>query len=198
MGCVDFVSTQHIINLNTNKMNFSQLQRGCEIYILFKSALTNDADPTIRVEAGTVETAPVVPFGAYYYPIDISVRVGGNVIPYQGLPANAESAKVTSRITGENVVVVCSKDALNKEVQDLRQEAINNINAFEFNKRRLDDCDRLLKQLNPELAEKERNEEEMLTMRQQLSDMQKQMQKQEEINTQLLSMLKEKNESKSK
>lgn len=170
-------------------IQFQNLRQGSQVFILHKSA-------SPFVEAGTVESIANMPMLGYYpnlpmMPLDMTVRVGEKVTPYQKLPANAEAVDVVEQTSGETVTVACSKEAINAEVQNLRQKSIEAINSVEYHKQRINVCETLLKQLNPEQAEKEAQQEEMRTMKEQMSAMQKQMEQQAEINRQLLARLQE-------
>lgn len=168
---------------------FTNLRQGSSIYILHKST-------TPFVDVGTVETVNNMPMLGYYpnmpaMPVDITVRVGEKVTTYQKLPANAEAVDVMEQTSGETVTIACSKDAISAEVQHLRQKSIETINSVDYHKQRITVCDTLLKQLNPEQAEKEAQQAELHSMKEQMLAMQKQMQQQAEINRQLLAQLKE-------
>lgn len=148
---------------------FSNLRQGSQLYILHKCASTP------FIEMGSVESTSNVMMGYYpslpNMPINISVRVGDKTTPYQGLPANAEVADVTNNATGETITIACTKEALNAEVQAMRQKSIDTINSVEYHKQRVGVCDMLLQQLNPEQAEKAQREKEMSEMRVQMAQM---------------------------
>lgn len=176
---------------------FANLRQGSQLYVLHKCASTP------FIEMGSVESTSNVMMGYYpslpNMPINISVRVGDKVTPYQNLPANAEVADVTNNATGETITIACTKDALNTEVQAMRQKSIDSINSVEYHRQRISTCDALLQQLNPEQAEKAQREQEMQNMKSEMQEMRRQMAEQAEINKMLLAQLKgEKTSSKTK
>lgn len=128
-------------------------------------------------------------------PINISIRVGDKVTQYQNLPPTAEVADVTNGSTGETVTLACSKEAVNAEVQGMKQKSIEAINSVEYHKQRISACDMLLQQLNPEQAEKAQRDQELKTMRADMVAMRKQIEEQSEINKMLLAQLRGENTS---
>lgn len=150
---------------------FANLKQGSQMYILHP----NVAVPF--VEVGTVETiSNAIPM-VYYpnlptYPMDMTVKVGDKSIPLQRLPTNAESATVTAS-DGESIIIACSKDAINNEVEMMKQKSIEVVNSVEYHKQRIVACDNLIKQLNPEVAEKEAQAKEINDLKAQLSEMNK-------------------------
>lgn len=147
---------------------FSNLRQGSQIYLLHKSA------PTPFIEVGSVESTSNVMVGYYptmpNMPVNISVRVAEKVTPYQNLPPNADIADTTNN-TGETITLACSKEALNTEIQALKQKSIDTINSVDWHKQRIIACDNLLQQLNPEQAEKAKRDQEMEAMRKQMEQM---------------------------
>lgn len=148
---------------------FSQLKQGNQLFILHSES----AIPF--VEIGIVETVNN-PFTMVYYPnmpmypIDITVKVADKTIPLQRIPTNAESASVTSK-DGETVIIACSKEAINNEIEMMKQKSMEVVNSVEFHKNRIGVCDNLYKQLNPEVAEKEAQAKEINDLKAQLSEM---------------------------
>lgn len=131
---------------------------------------------TPYVEIGTIESITNIPM-MYYpnmtaFPIDVSVRVGDKVITYQQIPANMDFAEVTDKSTGDQVFISCSKDSLNAELQSMRQKSIDAINSVEYHKQRIKSIDSLVGRLNPEIAEKQQQAQEISDLKNQLASMQ--------------------------
>lgn len=171
---------------------FANLRQGSQLYIIHKST------PTPFVEVGSIESTSNVLMGYYpsmpNMPINISVRIGDKTTPYQNLPPNADVAEATNSTTGETVCIVCSKDALNLELQAMKQESIDHINAVPFHEQRKKSIEALIIQLNPEAREKAQREQEMAEMRNQISqmaDMQSQIKQMSQTIVQLTNQLKE-------
>lgn len=142
------------------------------IYILYKEAVP-------RIEIGTITqvSQPV-----YKYPamgvqygqqqqeqvVDIFANVGGAQRQFQQLPANKESANFVS---GGTVFVTVSRDAMNAEISTLRNESVGIINRVEEERQKIVKYDEILMQLNPEVAEKQRQEQEIATLKGQMASM---------------------------
>lgn len=164
-------------------IQFQNLRQGSQVFILHKGL-----NPFYEV--GTVENIPTLQTMSYYQnlpmlPLDISVRVGEKVIPYQHIPPTAESAKVTSQLSGEEVCVACSKEAVSAEVEMLIRQSVDTINSVEAHKQRIETCKNLLNQLNPEKLKEAQQTQEIEALKGQLADMKDMVEK----------LLKEKNVS---
>lgn len=151
---------------------FSNLRQGNKLYILHKANRP-------FIEVGTVDSVNTFPVLGYYpgmpsMPIDISVRVGDKVTPYQHLPATMETADVIEKTTGEQVTIICTKEAANAEINALRQASIDIINSVDSHKLRIEACDALLTQLNPEDAEKAAQLAELNTLKAQMAELMEQ------------------------
>ncbi len=139
------------------------------IYILYKEAVP-------RVEIGTITQVtqptykfPSAPqFGQMQEQIvDVYASVGGAQRQFQQLPANKESADFG---TG-NVFVTISREAMNAEISNLKNEAIGIINRVDEERKKIAKYDEILMQLNPEFAEKQRQEQEISSLKNQMATM---------------------------
>lgn len=149
---------------------FSNLTRGSQLHILHKSA-------TPYIEIGTVESTNSTPMMVYYpnmpqLPMELSVRVGEKITTYQQIPAGADSAEVTERTTGEQVIIACTKDAVNTELQAMKRESIDTINSVPYHQQRVKAIDTLIGQLNPEIVEKQQQAQEIIELKAQVTEMQ--------------------------
>lgn len=153
--------------------------------------LVHTSKAELHIEVATVETTNAMMFGMYpmNFPLELSVRVGNKVIPYKGINGSSESAKATEQTTGEEIIIACSKDAVNAEINRLKQEAMNNLNMTEFYRQRIVSCENMRLTINPEEAQKAQQKAEIESMRSQMESMRKQMAEQMEINKKLLAKL---------
>lgn len=156
-------------------IQFQNLRQGSQVYILHKGLQP-------YYEVGTVESIPSLQTMSYYQnlpmmPLDLSVRVGEKVIPYQHIPPTAESAKVTSQLSGEEVCVACSKEAISAEVEMLIHQSVDAINSVDAHKQRIETCKNMLNQLNPEQRQKAQQAQEIESLKGQLADMKEMMEK---------------------
>ena len=104
--------------------------------------------------------------------VDVVVRVNDNNVTFQKLPANQEIADF-----GMNgaIVVATSKEAMNAELSSLRQKSVDIINSVDFHRSVIEGCDKTLRSLNPEYAEKQQQQEEITVLKQNMEEMRQNM-----------------------
>lgn len=145
-------------------MAFSNLRSGNQLYILHK-----DSVPTIEI-GKVISISQVSPkYGNVYSPemvVDISANVNGQPTNFQKLPALGDIADF-----GNNIVLSCNKDAMSSEVTSMKQRSVDLINSVELHQNIIKGCDEILTQLNPEIKEKQRQEEENKALRDELNQL---------------------------
>ena len=133
-------------------MAFQNLRNNHQIYILHK-----DANPILEIGKITNVSVPVPKYGntSMYNDLvlDITADVEGKSTNFQKLPATSEIADF-----GNNIVVAVSKEAMNSEVMSMKQ-------------RYLEGCHEILQELNPEIAEKQRQEQENKAVREEINSL---------------------------
>ena len=146
-------------------MAFQNLRNNHQIYILHK-----DAAPTLEIGKITHISVPVPKYGtnSMYNDLvlDITVEVEGKTTNFQKLPATSEIADF-----GNNVVVATSKDAMSNEVTSLKQRSLDILNSVEQHQSIILGCDEILQVLNPEIAEKQRQEQENKALREEINSL---------------------------
>lgn len=153
---------------------FQSLRPSNQFYILHK-----DAVPYLEVGSVTSVSAPMPKFQfpqTFGQPqemvVDVVVRVNDNNATFQKLPANQEIADFG---TNGAIVVATSKEAMNAELSSLRQKSIDIINSVNFHKSVIDGCDKVLRELNPEYAEKQQQMEKISTLERSIDEMRQNM-----------------------
>uniref|UniRef100_A0AAU8AWA4 Uncharacterized protein n=1 Tax=Dulem virus 40 TaxID=3145758 RepID=A0AAU8AWA4_9CAUD len=148
---------------------FSSARVNQPIYILYKEAM-----PRLEVGSITQVTQPVykypgaIPYGQMQEQVvDIYATVSGAQRQFLQLPANKDSEKYPSM----NAFVTISRDAMNAEIGSLKNESVGIINRFEEEKQKIVKYDEILMQLNPEYAEKQRQEQEIATLKNQVAQL---------------------------
>lgn len=146
-------------------MAFQNLRNNHQIYILHK-----DAIPSLEIGKIVNISVPVPKYGnnSMYNDLvlDITADVEGRATNFQKLPANSEIADF-----GNNVVVATSKDAMNSEVMSMKQRSLDILNSIEQHQSIIKGCDEILKILNPEIVEKQRQEEENKALREEINSL---------------------------
>ena len=146
-------------------MAFQNLRNNHQIYILYK-----DAVPTLEIGKVTGVSVPVPKYGntSMYNDLvlDITADVEGRTTNFQKLPANGEIADF-----GNNIVVAVSKEAMNSEVTSMKQRSLDILNSIEQHQSIIQGCDEILQVLNPEIAEKQRQEQENKALREEINSL---------------------------
>lgn len=144
-------------------MSFQNLRNNHQLYILYKENIP-------RLEIGKILqiSLPVPKYGNMYSDLvlDITVDVKGNAVNFQKLPANAEIADF-----GSDVVIAISKEAMSNEVMSMKQKSEDIINSIEQHHSIIQGCDEILQTLNPEIAEKQKQEQENKALREEINSL---------------------------
>ena len=98
--------------------------------------------------------------------LDITVDVEGKITNFQKLPANTEIADF-----GNNIVIATSKEAMNSELISMKQRSLDIIGSVELHQSVVQGCDEILQQINPEIAEKQRQEQENKQLREEINSL---------------------------
>ena len=148
---------------------FSNLRTNSQLYILHR-------DTTPYIEIGQVvsvsQPRPRFQTNSYITPqeqvVDVVVSINGNNITLQSLPANLDVAD-QGTING-SLFISTSRDAMNTEINSMRQKSLDIINSIDTHKRIIQDCELLLQRLNPEFAEQKQQKQELDTLKTQVSE----------------------------
>ena len=118
--------------------------------------------------------------------VDVVVCINGQNTTFQNLPAGMDIADFGQN---GNIVVSCSRDAMNNEVASMKQKSIDIINSMDFHNSVIAGCDKMLTLLNPEFAEKQRQEQEISSLKGQMAEMSKNMSDLMDLNKRLMEQL---------
>lgn len=149
---------------------FSNLRPNSQIYILHR-------DATPYIEIGSVvsvsQPQPRYQQNNFLAPqelvVDITVSINGSNVTLQKLPANLDVAD-QGTVNG-SLFISTSKDAMNTEVNAMRQKSLDIINSIDYHKKVIQDCEILLQRLNPEFAEQKQQKQEIDMLKTQMSEM---------------------------
>lgn len=170
---------------------FQSLRNNQQFYIL-----TKGATPRLDVGIVTAVSAPQMKFPSMpqglgsqpEYVVDVTVTVNGATQQYQRLPANKEIADFGDGFG--NIVVSTSRDAMNNEIATLRNRSEDHIKRVDEEKQKIIAYESILQQLNPEYAEKQKQEAEIMSLKNQVAAMAQSNANLEQMMSQLLSELK--------
>ena len=148
----------------------SNLRTSSQIYILHR-----DTSPYIEVGqvVSVSQPRPRYQTSNFMAPqeqvVDVVVGINGNNITLQSLPANLDVAD-QGTING-SLFITTSRDAMNTEINSMRQKSLDIINSVEHHKKVIQDCELLLQRLNPEFAEQKQQKQEIDMLKSQMSEM---------------------------
>ena len=122
------------------------------------------------------------------YSVDVTVKINDNTTTFQKLPANLEVADFAGN---GNIVVASSRSAMNSELQAMRQRSVDIVKSVDYHNGIIQVCDKILQDLNPEEAEKAAQQQEINTLKQQMSQMSQGMADLMRMNKELMEQLKD-------
>lgn len=124
---------------------FSALTQGSSIYLLDK---TSSLDYKIGEVIGISSPKIIYNFGQGQSVVDLKVKVDDNIREFNNLPS------INSIVSYNNGKVIISetKQGIQNEVESILQNRIDIINNFENYKQDKQDCEEILKKINPQFA----------------------------------------------
>ena len=149
---------------------FQTVRPNSPIYVLHKG-------DTPRLETGYVVNQPI-PKPKYQIPtnfghqqeliVDLIVKVGDTTYNLNAIPAQLDISDSFSN--GENLVISDSRDAMNSEVISQKQKSIDIINSKPYHEQLVAAYDKILTDFNPEMAEKQAQQQEITELRNQMNE----------------------------
>ena len=172
---------------------FQSLRNNQNFYIL-----TKGVQPRLDIGTVTSVSAPQLKFSSIpqglgaqpEYVVDVSVLVNGSQQQFQRLPANKEIADFGDGFG--NIVVSTSKEAMNNELSILKMASEDHIKRVDEERQKVLAYEAILQQLNPEYAEKQKQEAEIVQLKNQIQAITQTNSNLEKMMSELLSKLKEK------
>lgn len=154
---------------------FQSVRPNSPIYVLHKG-------DNPRLETGYVANQPI-PKPKYQIPptfgqpqemiVDLVIKLNDMSINLNSIPANLDIADSYSN--GENIVISDSREAMNSEILSLKQKSVDLLNSVNYHKSLIVQYDKLLSDFNPEMAEKQAQQQEIASLRNQMNEMSKNM-----------------------
>lgn len=141
---------------------FQNLRANNQLFILHKDENPLvDIGSVVSVSAAKPKYPMPTPIGQIpqmEMVVDVVVCVNGQNTTFQNLPAGADIADFGQN---GNIVISCSREAMNSEVSAIRQKSLDELNRRNYHENVISGCDKILTILNPEFAEKQRQEQEI-------------------------------------
>lgn len=178
---------------------FQNLRANNQLFILHKDENPLvDIGSVVSVSAAKPKYPMPTPIGQIpqmEMVVDVVVCVNGQNTTFQNLPAGADIADFGQN---GNIVISCSREAMNSEVSAIRQKSLDELNRRNYHENVIAGCDKILTILNPEFAEKQRQEQEISTLKGQMSEMSRSMADLMAMNKKLMEQLSVSETSKNK
>ena len=169
---------------------FQNLRLNSAVYILHKDSVPYIEQGSLVSVSSPKPKYPSSPaigqFPQMEMVVDLVVSVNGNNMNLQGLPAGLEIADFGHN---GNIVVSSSKEAINNEISLMRQRSAEIIGSVDFHRNVISACEKMLSELNPEVAEKQRQEQEISTLKGQMQRMSENMNSLMEMNRKLMDQI---------
>ena len=154
---------------------FQSVRPNSPIYVLHKG-------DNPRLETGYVANQPI-PKPKYQMPhnfgqpqemiVDLVIKLNDISINLNSIPANLDIADSYSN--GESIVISDSREAMNSEILSLKQKSVDLLNSMDYHKSLIVSYDKLLSDFNPEMAEKQAQQQEIAGLRNQIDELSKSM-----------------------
>ena len=165
---------------------FGQLRINNPLFILNKQG-----SPSLEVGTVVSVTAPMPQLSSVgqltMYTVDVTARVNDQNVTYQKLPANADVADFAGN---GNVVIACSRESMNSELQAMRQRSVDIIKSVDYHNGMIQAIDKIIQDLNPEEAEKLALQKEVTDLKGQMLQMSQSVNALLEQNKQLMEQIK--------
>lgn len=141
---------------------FQSLKPNNTLYVLHKDA------PALQIGTVVRTTLPVPkwPSGQDLV-VDVTATIDGKEATYPMLPAGKERAVVD----GTNIVVADNKEEICKEIKELKKKSEELLENIEYHKSMIATCDALMAELNPELAERRQQQDDINTLKTAMQEM---------------------------
>ena len=152
---------------------FQSVRPNSQIYIFHRG-------DSPRLEIGYVVNQPV-PRPKYQLPatfgqpqetvVDLVVKTNEQSYNYNNIPAQLDVADSMSN--GESLIISDSREGISSEIVNLKQKSLDIANSKDYHLSLVDKYDKILMELNPELAEKQEQKQEIDTLKNQMMEMSK-------------------------
>lgn len=113
--------------------------------------------------------------------VDIKIKVGEDNVNFSGVAAEVAITDYPAA-NGEKLVLSCDLNAINTEINSMQQQSKQALDSIEYHKSVLSSCEKMLVLLNPQFAKEKERENEMASMKSEMSELR-------ETNAKLLSMM---------
>jgi hypothetical protein len=170
---------------------FQSLRPNNQLYILRKDKPALEIGSVVSVSLPVPKYQMQPNFGQpQEMVVDIVAKVNNQDVTYQKIPATSDIADFGNG----GIVISDSREAMNSEVLSLKKKSADIINSIDYHKEVITNCESILSELNPEFAEKQAQQKEINSLREQMEEMTKNMASLMEANRKLVEAIGNKEE----
>jgi hypothetical protein len=170
---------------------FQSLRPNNQLYILRKDKPSLEIGSVVSVSVPVPKYQMQPAFGTHQeMVVDIVAKVNNQDVTYQKIPATSDIADFGN----SGIVLSDSREAMNSEVLSLKKKSADIINSIDYHKEVINSCEAILSELNPEFAEKQAQQKEINSLREQMEEMAKNMASLMEANRKLVEAIGNKEE----
>lgn len=170
---------------------FQSLRPNNQLYILRKDKPVLEVGSVVSVSLPVPKYQMQPSFGQpQEMVVDIVAKVNNQDVTYQKIPATSDIADFGNG----GIVISDSREAMNSEVLSLKKKSADIINSIDYHKEVITNCESILSELNPEFAEKQAQQKEINSLREQMEEMTKNMASLMEANRKLVEAIGKKEE----
>jgi len=126
------------------------------------------------------------------YVVDVQVKVGESSVNFNKLPANLAIADFPTTGT-QKIVVSSSRDLIRTEIETALSQSRSVIESVARHEEIIAECEKILQNINPTFAKEKEQEEEIKSLREQVTSMEKKLAGIDEIKNMLIEQNKNNN-----
>lgn len=144
---------------------FSGVRQGNTFYILERTE-----EPRLKVGQVISVTNPLFGYGLDST-VDISVKADNEVMEFKKLPSSQSIA------TYNNITISDNRESMSKEVESMSQLSQNILDKIEYHQKVVENCDNILRTLNPNLAKEKERDEDINNLKDKINGLENKMDK---------------------
>lgn len=144
---------------------FSGVRQGNTFYILERTE-----EPRLKVGQVISVTNPLFGYGLDST-VDISVKADNEVMEFKKLPSFQSIA------TYNNITISDNRESMSKEVESMSQLSQNILDKIEYHQKVVENCDNILRTLNPNLAKEKERDEDINNLKDKINGLENKMDK---------------------
>lgn len=152
---------------------FKNLRQGQSLYILHKeNDLYHEVATIVSVDnlRAKQPMQGVMPYIQQEMLVDIKAKIGSDNISLAAVPADLIISDYKPS-NGEKLVLSCDLAAFNSELDSIKMLSKQELDRTDYNKSRIERCEKIQVLLNPEFAREKERESEMQSMKSELSEL---------------------------